>query len=54
MKSNQNLPNNQVTSYRMTGKSLPFYPSRSNSREYRDNSRHRSPNKSSYPKANPY
>ena len=46
MKGNQNLPNRQITSNNMTGKPLPFsYCSPSNSREERDNSRHRSPNK---------
>ena len=46
MKGNQNLPNRQVTSNNMTGKPLPFsHRSRINSREYRNNSRHRSPNK---------
>ena len=46
MKGNQNLPNRQVTSNNMTGKPLPFSNrSRSNSREHRNNSRHRSLNK---------
>ena len=43
MKGNQNLPNRQVTSNIMTGKPLTFsYRSRSDSRENRNNSRHRS------------
>ena len=43
---NQHLPNKQDRSNNMTVKSLPFsYRSRSNSRDHRDNSRHRSPNK---------
>ena len=42
MKGNQNLPNSQVTSNKMTGRPLPSsHRSRSNSREYRTNSRHR-------------
>ena len=46
MKGNQKLPNKQVTSNNMTGKQLPFsHRSRSNGREHRNNSRHRSPNK---------
>ena len=45
IKVNQNLPNKQVTSTNMTGQPLPFsHRSRSNSREHRNNSRHRSPN----------
>ena len=52
MKGNQNLPNRQNTSNKMTSKPLPFaYLSRSNSREHRNNSRHRSPNK--FPQSNP-
>ena len=55
MKGNQNLPNKQVTSNNMTGKPLPFsYRSRSNSRDRRDNSRHRSPTKSSPSNSKPY
>ena len=51
MKGNQNLPNRQITSNNVTGKPQPFpYCSRSNSREHRNNSRHRSPNK--FPKNN--
>ena len=46
MKGNQNIPNRQVTSNNMTGKPLSFSNrSRSNSREHRNHSRHRSPNK---------
>ena len=48
MKSTQNFPNKQVTSNNMTGKPLSFsYRSQSNSRDRLDNSRLRSPNKSS-------
>ena len=55
MKGNQNIPSKQVTSNNMTGKPLCFsYRSRSNSRDYRDNSRHRSPNKFSHPNSKPY
>ena len=46
MEGNQNLPNRQVTSNNMTSKPLTFsHRSRSNSREQRNYSRHRSPNK---------
>ena len=55
MKENQNLPNRQVTSNNMTGKPLPFsYRSRSNSRENRNKSRHRSPYKFSQINSKPY
>ena len=49
MKGNQNLPNKQVTSNNMTAKPLPLsYCSRSNSRDNRDTSGHRNPNKLSH------
>ena len=55
MKCKQNLPNRQVTLNNMTGKPLPFpRRSRSNSREHRNHSRHRSPNKSSQNSSEPY
>ena len=55
MKGNQNLPNKQVTSNNMTGKPLPFsHRSRSNSRDQRNHSRHRSPNKFSQNNSKPY
>ena len=55
MKGNQNLPIKQVTSNNMTGKPPQFsYRSRSNSRDRRDNSRHRSPNKSPNLNSKPY
>ena len=55
MKRNQNVPNKQVTSNNVTGKPLPFsHCSRSNSRDRRVNSRHRSPNKSSHLNSKPY
>ena len=55
MKSNQNLQNGHVTSNNMTVKPLPFaHRSRSNSREHRTNSQHRSPNKFSQPNSKPY
>ena len=48
MKGNQNVANKQVTSNKMTGKLLPFpFCSRSNNRDNRDTSRHRSPNSTS-------
>ena len=54
MKGNQNLPKRQVTSNNITGKSLPFSNRyRSNSREQRNHSRHRSPNKFSQNNSNP-
>ena len=55
MKGNQNLPNRQISSNNMRGKPLPFsYHSRSNSREHRNNSRHRSSNKFSQSNSKPY
>ena len=55
MKGDQNLPNRQVTSNNVTGKPLPFsHLSRSNSREHRNNSRHRGPNKFSETNSKPY
>ena len=55
MKGNQNVPNKQVTSNNMTGKPLPFpHRSRSNSREHRNNSKHRRPNKFSQTNSKPY
>ena len=55
MKGNQNLPNRQVTSNDMTGKPLPFsHRSRSNSREHRNHSRHRSPKIFSQKYSKPY
>ena len=55
MKGNQNLPNRQVTSNNMTGRPLPFsHRSRSNGREHRNHSRHRSQNKFSENNSKPY
>ena len=55
MKGNQSLPNRQVTSNNMPGKPLPFlHRSRSNSREQRNLSRHRRPNKFSQNNSKPY
>ena len=55
MKGKQNHPNKQVTSNSMTGKPLPFsHCSRSNRRENRYTSRHRSPSKSSHSNSKPY
>ena len=55
MKGNQKFPNQQVTSNIITGKTLPFsYRCRSNSRDHRDNSRHRSPNEFSHSNSKPY
>ena len=55
MRGNQNLPNRQVTSNNMTGKPLPSsYRSRSNSRDQRNHSRHRSPNKIAQNNSKPY
>ena len=55
MKGNQNLLNRQVTSNNMTGKPIPFsHRSRSNSRDYRNHSRHRNPKKFSENNSKPY
>ena len=55
MKGNKNLPNRQVTSNNLTSKPLPFsHRSRSNSREQRNHSRHRSPNKFSQKNSIPF
>ena len=55
MKGNQKLPIKQITPVNMTGKPLPFsYRPRSNSRDNRDTSRHRSPNNLSHPNMKPY
>ena len=54
MKGNQNLPNRQATSNNIKGRPLPFsHRSRSNSREHRNHSRHRSPNQFSQKTQNP-
>ena len=55
MKGNQNVPNRQVTSNNMKIKPLPLsHRSRSNSKEHRNNSRHRSQNKFPQPNSKPY
>ena len=53
-KGNKNLPKKQVTSSIMTAKPLPFsYCSKSNSRDHRDDSRYKSPNKISHSNSDP-
>ena len=55
MKGNRNFPNKQVTSSNMTGNTLYFRcNSRSSSRENRDTSRLRSPNRTSSSSFKPY
>ena len=55
MKGNRDLPNRQFTSNNMTSKPLLFlYRSRSNSREDRNHSRHRSPKKFLQINSKPY
>ena len=55
MKKNQNLLDQKVASNYMAGKPLPsLHCSRCNSKDNRDTSRHRSPNRTSHTKSRPH